>query len=808
MRCEHCQLDFREDALLSADIGGTTHFFCCHGCEQVYRLLHEQGLGDFYTKLRDTTLDPIAQPHDNAFERFSSEGFAKKYIKPKNGMHEICLIIDKIHCVACVWLNETILRRADGIVQANLNYTTHKATIVFDQARISPAEILRLIRQIGYDAHPYDPMIAERQIHKTQREFYRRMIVAIFCTMNIMWIAVAQYAGYFSGITDEMRLVLNVASFCLCVPTLFYSGWIFWRGAYFGLKNGILSMDSLLVSGSGIAFVYSIWASFAGKETYFESITMIIAFVLVGRFLEQRGRKIAVDSLDSLNAAIPLQITTIRDNARVLITPEEARIGEVIEVLAGEKIALDGVLLSDYALCDESMLSGESVPVAKTKNDKIYSGAIVLQAPLRYVVTHDVAHSFLSTILALVQESLNHKPKIEEQANKISRYFSATILSLALLTFVFWIASGAAIALSVSIAVSVIIIACPCALALATPMACIVGLGNALRKKILFKKSRFLETLAHVDMVVFDKTGTLTQQELHVTHASGIENLDTTQLSMLQSLVAQSTHPVARAVESFARQYGTHAISSLQNFEQKNARGIVASAAGRTFIGGNLLLLDSYHVAYPDALREESSMLFCFAELDTSGENNDGGALLAVFFVQDTLKKDAQECVQKLQAMGLDVCIASGDRQAPVARVANALGIAHFYANQTPDSKAQLIESLRAQGKTILMVGDGINDTIAFAKSNAAIAMGSGVDVAISVSDVVVLDNTLQSICDALTISRACLRAIRQNLAISIVYNALTIPLAMAGFVIPLIAAASMSLSSLLVVGNSLRNKT
>lgn len=807
MRCEHCQLDFREDALLSADIGGTTHVFCCHGCEQVYRLLHEQGLEDFYTKLRDTTLDPIEQQHDNAIERFGSEGFAKKYIKTKNGMHEICLIIDKIHCVACVWLNETILRRADGIVQANLNYTTHKATIVFDQTRISPATILRLIRQIGYDAHPYDPMIAERQIHKTQREFYKRMIVAIFCTMNIMWIAVAQYAGYFSGITDEMRLVLNVASFCLCVPTLFYSGWIFWRGAYFGLKNGILSMDSLLVSGTGIAFVYSIWASFAGKETYFESVTMIIAFVLIGRFLEQRGRKIAVDSLDSLNAAIPLQITAIRDNARTLITPEEARIGETIEVLAGEKIALDGVLLSDYALCDESMLSGESVPVAKTKNDRIYSGAIVLQAPLRYVVTHDVAHSFLSTILTLVQESLNHKPKIEEQANRISRYFSATILSLALLTFVFWVASGAAIALAVSVAVSVIIIACPCALALATPMACIVGLGNALSKKILFKESRFLETLAHVDMVVFDKTGTLTQQELHVTHASGIENLDTTQLAMLQSLVAQSTHPVAKAVESFARQYGTHEISSLQNFEQLNARGIVASAAGRTFIGGNLLLLDSYHVAYPDALREESSMLFCFAEIDKSGAHDDGGTLLAVFFVQDTLKEDAEECVQKLQAMGLDVCIASGDRQAPVSRIANALGITHFYANQTPDSKAKLIESLQAGGKTILMVGDGINDTIAFAKSNVAIAMGSGVDVAISVSDVVVLDNTLQSVCDALTISRTSLRAIRQNLVISILYNVLTIPLAMAGFVIPLIAAASMSLSSLLVVGNSLRNK-
>ncbi|MDE7174001.1 MAG: HAD-IC family P-type ATPase, partial [Helicobacter sp.] len=194
-------------------------------------------------------------------------------------------------------------------------------------------------------------------------------------------------------------------------------------------------------------------------------------------------------------------------------------------------------------------------------------------------------------------------------------------------------------------------------------------------------------------------------------------------------------------------------------------------------------------------------------ESGENGESGASGALLAVFFVQDTLKEDAGECVQKLQAMGLDVCIASGDRQAPVARVANALGITHFYANQTPDSKAQLIESLQAQGKTILMVGDGINDTIAFAKSNAAIAMGSGVDVAISVSDVVVLDNTLQSICDALNISRASLRAIRQNLAISIVYNALTIPLAMAGFVIPLIAAASMSLSSLLVVGNSLRNK-
>ncbi len=803
MRCEHCQLEFRAESLFAAEVSGEEHFFCCHGCEQVYRLLHEQGLDDFYTKIRDTTLSPIAPTDDNAIERFASEGFAKKYVKQKNGAHEICLIIDKIHCVACVWLNENILRRANGILTANLNYTNHKATITYDNARINPAEILRLIRQIGYDAHPYDPMVAERQINKAQRDFYKRMVVAIFCTMNIMWIAVAQYAGYFSGITDDMRLILNIASFCLCVPTLFYSGWNFWRGAFFGLKNGILSMDSLLVSGSGIAFVYSIWASFVGKETYFESITMIITFVLIGRFLEQRGRKIAVDSLDSLNAAIPLQITAIRNNTRTAITPEEAQIGEVIEVLAGEKIALDGVLLSDYALCDESMLSGESVPVSKTKDDKIYSGAIVLQSPLRYRVTHDVAHSFLSTILTLVQESLNHKPRIQEQANRLSRYFSSTILSLALLTFVFWVISGAELAYAISIAVSVIIIACPCALALATPMACVVGLGNALSKKILFKESRFLETLAHVDMVLFDKTGTLTQQNLQVSHSSGIENLDDTQLAILQSLVSQSAHPVAKAVEKFIKtQYTTHEICELQSFTQLSARGIVASTATRTFIGGNLLLLDSYHIAYPDSLNEESATLFCFAELTPSG-----GTLLATFFVQDTLKDDAKECVQKLAQMGLEICIASGDRAAPVSRIANALGISHFYANQTPDSKAELVQALQSSGKTILMVGDGINDTIAFAKSNAAIAMGSGVDIAISVSDVVVLDNTLQSVCDALTISRHSLRCIKQNLAISIVYNALTIPLAMAGFVIPLLAAASMSLSSLLVVGNSLRNK-
>lgn len=805
MRCVHCQLEFPQTALFVSCVKGVDCYFCCVGCEQVYRLLHEQGLEDFYNKIHDTTLEPVVGYNDAKMERFASDGFIKKYVKVRDDAHEIALVLDKIHCAACMWLNEKVLNRAYGILKAHLNYTNHKAVILYDPKSTNPAQILKLIRQIGYDAHPYDPLLQEQHAYKIQRDFYTRMVVAVFCSMNIMWIAVAQYAGYFSGITEDMRFILNIASFCLCVPTLFFSGWIFWRGAFFSLRNGILSMDSLIISGSSIAFVYSIWASSVGKETYFESITMIITFVLIGRFLEQRGRKIAVDSFDSLNASIPLHITILRENQRMSITPEEAKIGDIVEVLAGEKIALDGILLSESALCDESMLSGESAPVLKAKNDKIYSGSIVVQAPLHYRITHDIAHSFLLTMFNLVQESLNHKPKIEEQANKLLRSFSLSVLVLATLTFVSWMAYGADISFAIGVAVSVIIIACPCAFALATPMASVIGIGNALSKKLIFKESRFLESLAQIDTIIFDKTGTLTQNTLTVNHAIGFDMLSCEQRRILHAMLLNNTHPVSKAVESFLEQQYSkeqeHACV-LKDYEQLLGKGVRARYGSQEFIAGNLALLESYDIAFDDSLKEESRLLFCFARVVESK-----GELLAVFFIHDNIKDDAQISIKCLRDLGLRLCIASGDRLAPVARVAHELGITEFYAEQTPDKKAELIASLQASGRTILMVGDGINDTIAFATSNVAIAMGSGLDVAISVSDVIALDDSLYSIYEAICISHASLKCIKQNIVLSIVYNALSIPLAMAGFIIPLFAALSMSLSSLLVVGNSLRHR-
>ncbi len=799
MHCSHCRLEFKKEQLFLCVIDGVEHYFCCYGCEQVYKILHSEGLDDFYIKINNSALAPVKLSDNEDVGRFDADSFTKRYVKVNGAYNEIALIIEHVHCAACIWLNEKMLSRQHGIIKASLNYTNNKAVILFDSNIIKLSDIILLIRSIGYDAYPYDPLLQEQYAHKEHKEYYTKMIVAVFCTMNIMWIAVAQYAGYFSGISSDMKFILAIASLCLCIPALFYSGSIFWRSAYFSLKNGSLGMDSLVISGSSIAFIYSLYATFVGEETYFESITMIITFVLIGKFLERRGKKMAVDSLDRLYASIPVQIRVIRNNEKIFVAPEEVNIGESVEVLPAEKVALDGILQSDYALCDESSLNGESLPIYKKKNDIIYSGSIILEAPIIYTVTHDSSSSLIHTIINLVEESLQKKPKIQEQANYISGYFSASVLCLAFLSFFVWaFVFDASIQRAIEIAVSVIIIACPCALALATPIASVVGLGRAIEKKILFKEARLLESIAKATTIIFDKTGTLTHGALQVIQCHGLDNLNKAELQILFTLVSQNNHPISKSVKEFLKKYNADITeTTLNNVEQIQGQGIIGSF-DKLYLGGSLTLLKAYHIPFSDNLNLNEKILFCFASQNE---------LLAYFLLEDILKEDAKENIHILKSMGLDIMMASGDRLAPVKKIAHTLNIDIFYAEQTPLDKANLIKELHESKKVVIMVGDGINDTIALAQSDIAIAMGSGVDTALDMSDIVLLDNKLSSLQQSITIGQDTFRLIKQNILIALFYNATTIPLAMLGFVIPIVAAASMSISSLIVVGNSLRNK-
>ena len=825
--CDHCHLEFDEKVLLKSKIGNAEKYFCCKGCEGVYKLLNSEGLEDFYNKLGNNTLEPAKEILKNeSLDSFDSVPFFERYVSVKEDLCEISLILERIHCIACVWLNEKILAKTNGIVQVNINYTNNKATILYNPKQIKISEIIQTIRNIGYDAHAYDPRLQEAYANKEKRDYYIKMVVGIFCVMNIMWIAVAQYAGYFSGISQEMRNILNFAGFALSTPVLFFSGIVFWRGAWAALKFKTPNMDLLVISGATLAYLYSIYASFKGGETYFESVAMIVTFVLIGKFLEVRGKKSAVDSLDKLNAQMPLSV-------RVLQTPqntespkieeaknagdsnltqdfqeiaiESVRIGDIVQVRPGERVALDGILLSAEALCDESAMSGESLPQIKSAGDCIYSGSLALNCPFNYQVSKVFKDSLMMKIVALVENSLNARPKIQEAANRISRYFSLMILSLAFSTFLVWeYLLNAPFERSLMVMISVIVIACPCALALATPIASLIGLGEALKHRILFKEARFLETIAKADTLVLDKTGTLTKGQLKVLNVQyfNAQNvLDSKDCGILYSMLTQNAHPISKAVLEFivkTKQISTQAKIPLDSMLQINARGIKAEVQGDTYLGGNLALLQEHNVEIPSPLQNTQSV-FYFAK---------NAKILAEYTLQDTLKEDAKETIATLQQKGITCILLSGDNAGTCQSVAQAVGITEYYAAQSPLDKANFIDKLHKEGKIVVMAGDGINDSIALGKSDIAIAMGGGIDLAISVSDVVVLDDSMQGVLESFRLGRRTYRFIVQNLGISLLYNALTIPLAMAGFVIPLIAALSMSLSSLLVVGNSMRIKS
>ncbi len=792
--CTHCHLKFDESVMIIEEQQGETLYFCCKGCEGVYHLLKDEGLDTFYEKLGDQTLHPASQIDDD-LHRFDLEGFKNKYIKTNSdGLSEISLIIEGIHCSACVWLNEKVLHQTDGIIEATINYSNNKAKVVWDPEEIKLSQIIEKIRSIGYNAYPYDPSLQEERSVKTRNEYYTRILVGVFTTMNIMWLAIAQYAGYFSGIDAAHKHILNIAEFILATPTLFYSGWIFFRGAYYGLKNRFVNMDLLVASGALLAYLYSIYAMITRTgEVYFDSVTMIITFVLVGKYLEVLSKKQASDTLDKIIGTMPTEATVVRDGEKTLVSLENIELNDIIELKPGEKVALDGILESGAASFDESSLTGENEPLYKETGDSILSGTLCLDSVIRYRVTKRAEESLLHTITELLSDSITKKPYIEQLANTISGYFSLTILTIALLTFVGWYWLNSSFETALITAISVIVIACPCALGLATPMATLIGVSRAAKRGILFKESRMLETMAKTTLLALDKTGTITEGKPSVIAIKTQKQFDP---ALLLALVHSSNHPVSQGIERYLHEtYPELQTETLTEIQSINAKGITATYREKRLAGGNLALMHSLHIPVDF---ESQHTLFLFA-IDQQ--------IVATIELQDQIKEGAKETITKLKQQGMKIVMLTGDHQESAFSIAKSVGIETVHHSLMPTDKAALIDQFHDQGEIIVMAGDGINDAIALAKSNIACAMGSGADIAIEVSDVVLLDDRLESLAAAFAISKRTFAAVKQNLGFSILYNTVTVPLAVLGHVTPLIAAISMSLSSLVVVANSSRIK-
>ena len=788
IKCDHCHLEFSKDVMIEDD----GHYFCCNGCQGVFHLLSDQGLDAFYKKLGDEKLAPPSQQYEDS-SNFNAPAFYERFVTlNRDGFSEVSLIIEGIHCSACVWLNEKALINMDGVIATNINYTNNKAKIVWDDDVVKLSEIIDMIRAIGYNAYPYDASLQEEKANKERKDYYLRIAVAVFATMNMMTIMVAQYAGYFTGISPEVKHILNLGEWALSTPVLFYSGWPFFKGMYYGIKTKTVNMDTLVATGSLLTYIYSIYITLTRSgEAYFDSVTMIVSFVLVGKFLEALSKKSIADTLDIMSQHLVSDVRVIEDEQIVTKNVNDVKVDAIVVVSSGDRVALDGEVVDGSGNFDESSLTGESEPIFKQKGDAIISGTVSIDADIKYRVTKDYANSTMSHIVSLLENAMNNKPRIQQIANKLSEYFSSTILLLSFFTFIGWYFYSSNFEQSFMVAISVIVIACPCALALATPVATLVGLSIASKRGILFKEAAQLETMAKADVLALDKTGTITQGRPEVVKEERFVDFDD---SMLYSLLQNSKHPIAKAVATHI--YKDELLCyDLESFNNIASQGMSAMYKGKMLAGGNAKLMQKIGVDVTSS-SEHSEFYFAY-----------GGELLAKYELFDMPREDAKEAIESIKKMGIAVVMLTGDHQKSAQKVASMVSIEKFESELTPEGKAAYIEKLHKEGKTVVMAGDGVNDILALAQSDIAIAMGNGSDIAIEVSDVVLLNDTFSSLYDSFKISRRTFRMIKQNLGLSLVYNGITIPLAMAGYVIPLVAAISMSISSLLVVGNSMRIK-
>ena len=779
MKCSHCRLDFDEKQMLEKD----GHFFCCTGCEAVFELVQSKGLGDFYERLGKNSLEPV---------NFKQNlGVFDSFVRPTNeGFSEIHLVIDGIFCAACVWLNEKILIEEQGVIEASVNPLTHKARVVFDERQVSLKRILTLIQSIGYKPSAYDPLKQEQKALSTKREFYSKLVVAVACVMNVMWIAVAKYAGFFSLMDAQTKDILNFAEFVLASPVLFYTGSAFYKNAYFSLKHGQISMDFLVIFGASLAYAYSLWAMFSrGGEVYFDSVAMIICFVFVGKYLEVLVKKHATDTMDGLNDFLKGEILVFNGKE---FAPKDAyavKVGDIIQLKTGDKILIDGVCVRGEASIDSSSLSGESEPVLVQAGTNINSACVVLDGSVEYRALKPYAESKLSQIIALLE--LSQKPKIQSLVAQIAVYFSRTVLAVALLCFCFWYfvrESGAEFALIN--AISVLIISCPCAFALATPVSNLIALFQALKLKVLFKSSDKIEDLSKCDFAVFDKTGVLTDFKLKIAR---YELNQKANLNELFAFINLSNHPVSASIREFLQEK----VRDKKHLEfsavkEIRAKGISARLKNDEFIGGNAQFLQECGIKMSQKF---SDTHFVFAK---------NGEILAHFEFESVLRAGASELISYLKKIKMPIKMLTGDNEKAAQKVASKLGITDFTAFCLPENKMQVVAALSQKHK-VLMVGDGVNDALALQNAAVAVSLKQGADLAAQNSDIILLKNDLHALEQAIRLSKKTFIIIKQNLAFSLCYNALTIPLAFVGLINPLVAAASMSLSSVVVILNALR---
>lgn len=799
--CFHCGLPVPPGIAFAVEFEGARRPLCCRGCEAVAQAIIEGGLADYY-RFR-TASGPTGREVVPEFLRqaavYDHPEVQKSFVaRAGEDLKEASLILEGITCAACVWLNERHLARLPGVREVAINYATRRARVVWDERQTRLSEIIAAVSRIGYLAHPYDPLRSQQLLERERKQMLRRLGVAGILGMQVMTLSVALYVGDWSGVESGLRTFFYWISLALTVPILLYSAQPFFRAAWRDLRLRQPGMDVPVALGMAAAFAGSVWATVTGRGViYYDAVAMFAFFLLGARYLELAARSRASEASESLLHAQPALATRLTPDGEEQVPAAELCPGDRVRIRPGESVPADGRVLAGTSSADESLLTGESLPVAKRAGDRLIAGSVNVESPLTLVVERAGAETTLSAMLRLLERAAGEKPRLSRLADRVAGWFVAGVLALAGGVALYWWYRDPAHWLPITVAV--LVVTCPCALSLATPTAITAAIGRLTRIGLLVTRADALERLARAGHVIFDKTGTLTAGRLRVVRTELYGLTGTTEaLAIAAALERHSEHPIARAL-----------VEAAEGAPRREASEVVATPgaglAGR--VGG-----ERYCIGTPAYIARETALAPDAARLEALAA--EGGTVVclagtheikALFVLADELRPHAAEVVAGLRARGKEVRLLTGDNGAAARRVAAAVGIDTVAHDLSPADKLAHVQRLQREGAIVAMVGDGVNDAPVLAAADVSVAMGGGAQVAAASADTILMSRRLPHLLEAVDTAGRTLAVIRQNLAWAILYNVLALPAAAAGFVSPWMAAIGMSASSLLVVANAMR---
>ncbi|MFD7497978.1 heavy metal translocating P-type ATPase [Streptomyces sp. NPDC059832] len=734
---------------------------------------------------------------------------------------EVELAIGGMTCASCAARIEKKLNRMDG-VEATVNYATEKAKVSYRGEDVSVQDLIATVEKTGYTAHEPAPPVRtgddtpEAADADELRPLRRRLLTAVALAVPVIAMSMVPALQF-----DYWQWL----SLTLTAPVVTYAAWPFHRAAWTNARHGAATMDTLISVGTSAAFLWSLWALFFGTagmvgmthpfeltigrsdgagNIYLEAAAGVTAFILAGRYFEARSKRKAGAALKALLELGAKEVTVLRGGREVTVPTAELQVGDRFLVRPGEKIATDGTVVEGASAVDASMLTGESVPVEVGVGDSVTGATLNAGGRLVVEATRIGADTQLARMAKLVEDAQNGKAAAQRLADRISAVFVPVVIALALGTLGFWLGNGAGLTAAFTAAVAVLIIACPCALGLATPTALMVGTGRGAQLGILIKGPEVLETTRRVDTIVLDKTGTVTTGRMTLLDVHTTEDTDETDvLRLAGALEHSSEHPIAQAVATGAAERTTTPLPTPEDFANLPGLGVQGVVEGHAVLVGREQLLAEWEIHLPVELARRK------AEAEAAGRTAiavawDGEAR-AVLEVADAVKDTSAEAIERLRALGLTPILLTGDNRAVAEAVAAEVGIEKVYAEVMPEDKVDVVKRLQAEGRSVAMVGDGVNDAAALAQADLGLAMGTGTDAAIEAGDLTLVRGDLRAAADAIRLSRKTLGTIRTNLFWAFAYNVAALPLAAAGLLNPMIAGAAMAFSSVFVVGNSLR---